>query len=145
MTDTTQESQPVSAKPALNRVLLAEDDLLTRKLLSRLIEREGLTVVTASDGQAAWQILQQDADFLAAVFDMQMPYLTGLDLVKRMRAEARLQIIPALIVTSRQDTALHAESLTAGTVSFINKPVNPETFQTMLRLLADLGRRRRNS
>lgn len=136
----TSPAQPSTLQRA--RVLLAEDDILTNKLLTKLITQEGFTVVNVTDGRAAWHILQQDTTFALAVFDMQMPHFTGLELVQKMQAEESLKQIPTLIITAQGTTALHAQSLAAGTASFLHKPVAPDKFRALLHLLVDLGLRR---
>jgi CheY-like chemotaxis protein len=117
------------------RVLVADDDPVMRRLLSGIIEREGYMAVTAEDGRAAYRILQSDADFCGAIFDMMMPNLNGLDVIRYMRTEKRLMRIPVLMVTSEQDLKFTAASFAAGATFFLPKPFTAAQFQITFKLL----------
>jgi CheY-like chemotaxis protein len=118
-----------------HRVLVADDDPVMRRLLTGMIEREGYMAVTAEDGRAAYRILQSDADFCGAVFDMMMPNLNGLDVIRYMRTEKRLMRIPVLMVTSEQDLKFTAASFAAGATVFLPKPFTAAQFQITFKLL----------
>ena len=85
------------------RVLVADDDPVIRRLITGIVEREGYTAVIAEDGRVAYRILQTDADFCGAIFDMMMPNLNGLEVIRYMRTEKRLMYhcLPAVIERCR--------------------------------------------
>jgi CheY-like chemotaxis protein len=118
-----------------HRVLVADDDPVIRRLLTGIIEREGYTAVTAVDGRAAYRIMQSDADFCGAIFDMMMPNLNGLELIRYMRTEKRLMRIPVLMVTSEQDLKFTAASFAAGATVFLPKPFTAAQFQITFKIL----------
>jgi CheY-like chemotaxis protein len=118
-----------------HRVLVADDDLVIRRLLTGIIEREGYTAVTAGDGREAYRILQNDADFCGAVFDMMMPNLNGLEVIRYMRTEKRLMRIPVMMVTSEQDLKFTADSFAAGATVFLPKPFTAAQFQLSFKML----------
>ena len=120
---------------ASNRVLVADDDPVMRRLLTGIIEREGYTAVTAEDGRAAYRILQCDADFCGAIFDMMMPNLNGLEVIRYMRTEKRLMRIPVMMVTSEQDLKFTAASFAAGATVFLPKPFTAAQFQITFKIL----------
>lgn len=122
------------------RILLAEDDPVCMRLMAAAIEKDGYIVVPARDGREAYRLLQRDADFTAALFDMMMPYLQGLDLIHHMRTEKRLMRIPIGIVTAEQDPKLWDDSIAAGAGIFLPKPFSPNQLQYMLRVLLSKGR-----
>jgi CheY-like chemotaxis protein len=124
----------------LGRVLVAEDDPVCMRLVAAVVEKEGYTVVPAWDGREACRLLQHDADFAAALFDMMMPHLQGLDLIRHMRTEKRLMRIPVGIVTAEQDPKLWDDSIAAGAGIFLPKPFSPNQLQYMLRVLLSKGR-----
>lgn len=117
------------------RVLVADDDPVMRHLVSSLVQKTGLKVLAVSDGREAVRILQTDCDFCAAVFDMMMPHLEGIDVMKFMRTEKRLMRIPVLMITSEQDLKLMANSFAAGVTLFLPKPFTTEQFESTLQLL----------
>ena len=117
------------------RILVADDDPVTRHLVSSLIQKQGYEVLAVGDGREAVRILQNDSNFCAAVFDMMMPHLEGMDVMRFMRTEKRLMRIPVLMITSEQDLKLMATSFAAGVTMFLPKPFTAEHFQSTLRLL----------
>jgi len=121
--------------PASGRILIAEDDAVIMRMVTASLEKEGYTVVPARDGREAYRILQTDADFAAAIFDMHMPHLKGLDLISHMQTERRLRRIPVMIMTAEQDLTLCSEFFAAGAALFIQKPFTPAQMHSMLRLL----------
>lgn len=120
-----------------SRVLLAEDDAVTLRMLKAIVEQEGYQVVAAHDGREALEILESDTQFNAAIFDMMMPHLQGLDLVHMMKADERMQRIPVGMITAEQDPKLWDNSLAAGASVFLPKPFTPPQVRMMLRILAN--------
>lgn len=117
------------------RVLIADDDPVMRRLLKSIVMKEGYDAVVVDDGREAYRILQSDADFRGAIFDMMMPHLQGLDIIRYMRTEKRLQRIPVMMVSADRDLSLMATSFVAGATVFLTKPFNLEQLQTTLRIL----------
>ena len=125
----------VFKKPLPNRVLIADDDPVMRHLLTAVVKQQQCDVVIASDGREAYRILQADSDFRAAILDITMPFLEGLDLVQYMRSEKRLMKIPIMIITAEQDLKLMNDSFTAGAMAFLPKPFTPEQLENAIRML----------
>jgi len=117
------------------RVLVADDDPLIRKLVASAIQREGFVVVTANDGREAYRILKSDCNFGAAIFDMMMPHLKGLDMIRYMRTEKRLMRIPIMMISAEHDIRLMASSFAAGASAFLAKPFTPEQIRNTLGML----------
>ena len=117
---------------ASQRILVADDDPVIRHMVTSILKSEGHTVVTVNDGLEAFRVLQRDADFKAAIFDMMMPHLEGLDVIRQMRTEKRLMRIPVIMITSENDLKLMKESFDAGVTVFLPKPFAPAQLQTML-------------
>ena len=117
------------------RVLIADDDPVMRHLLKSIVTKEGYQPVVVEDGREAYRILQSDADFRAGVFDMTMPHLEGIEIIRYMRTEKRLRRIPVMIISAERDLKLMAASFMAGATVFLTKPFNPEQFQSTLRML----------
>lgn len=122
-------------KPTTKRVLIADDDPVVRRLLSSVVTSEGYTAVTVNDGRAAFRMLQSDANFTAALFDMRMPGLEGIDLIRHMRTERRLQRIPVMLITAENDLKVMSDSFAAGAVAFLSKPLTVDKLQNALRML----------
>jgi len=118
-----------------NRVLIADDDPVMRHLVTTMVKQQDCEVVVVNDGRAAYRILQSDSQFRAAILDMTMPFLEGLDLVRYMRSEKRLMRIPIMMITAEQDIKLMASSFSAGATAFLSKPFTPEQLQSAIRML----------
>jgi len=65
-------------------IVVADDDAVGRELVSRVLEKAGHPTVTAPDGERAWELIQQVKPHLA-VLDWDMPHLTGLDVLRRVK------------------------------------------------------------
>jgi len=82
-------------------LLLAEDSDFFRHQVQNFLEGDGYTVLSAPDGQAAWELLQEHAETIQGVVsDIEMPRMTGLEFVTKIRAEARFQSLPVIALTS---------------------------------------------
>ena len=128
----------LTAAPS-RRVLIADDDPVMRHLITTIVEQQEYEAVLASDGREAYRLLQSDANFTAAILDMTMPFLEGLDLIRYMRSEKRLMRIPIMLITAEPDINLMASSFSAGATAFLPKPFTPEQLQSAIRML--LGNR----
>jgi len=117
------------------RVLVADDDPMTLRMVTVIVETQDYEVVSAADGREAFRILQQDADFSAAIFDMMMPHLHGMDLIHYMKTDERLSKIPIGMITAEQDPKIWDDSVAAGAKVFLPKPFTPPQVQMMLRML----------
>jgi CheY-like chemotaxis protein len=123
-----------AAKDA-RRIIVADDDPAILRLVTTILEKEGYTVVTARDGREAYKLLQDDTNFVAAVFDVVMPHISGPELVRYMKTEKRLMRIPVMMMTAEQDPKLSSDSFAAGAVVFLPKPFTTAQLQIMLRML----------
>jgi CheY-like chemotaxis protein len=116
------------------QVLVADDDPAILRLVKAIVEKEGYAVVTARDGKEAYKVLQSGEPFVAAIFDVVMPYIQGTELVRYMQSEKRLMKIPVIMMTAEQNSRLSSDSFSAGAVAFITKPFYNAQLQTMLRM-----------
>ena len=118
-----------------SKVLIADDDPAILRLVKAIVEKEGYEVITARDGKEAYKFLQSGEPFVAAIFDVVMPYIQGTELVRYMQSEKRLMKIPVLVVTSDESLKVQSESLSAGARLFLPKPFTRVTMKTMFRAL----------
>jgi CheY-like chemotaxis protein len=119
------------------RILVADDDPAILRLVTTIIQKEGYEVLTARDGREAYKILQEDANFIAAIFDVVMPHIQGPELVRYMMTENRLKRIPVMMMTAEQNPKLPSDSFAAGAVVFLPKPFTTTQLQMMLRMLVN--------
>jgi signal transduction histidine kinase/DNA-binding response OmpR family regulator len=105
-------------------ILIVDDNETNRDLLSRRLTRDGYRVSMAIGGQAALDALA-DADFDLVLLDLMMPDINGLDLLKRMKADVRLRMVPVIMITAsaEMDSAIHC--IEAGAEDYLPKPFDP--------------------
>src|SRR5258708_38682345 len=88
-------------KSTPERVLIVDDDPTTAQLLSAMGEKEGYRVVSVDDARKAYRILNLDANFAAAVFNMAVSHLKGGDILPHMETAKRPNRIPVGFVARR--------------------------------------------
>jgi len=116
-------------------VLVVDDDVSNRQVMSRLLAAVGLTTLEARNVAEAWELLSSHAIDLVAT-DLAMPGGTGLTLTQRVRADQRLHSLPIMAVSASVSDFTRDEALEAGCDAFIAKPVRaPELFNVLGRLL----------
>jgi phosphoserine phosphatase RsbU/P len=119
------------------RILVAEDDSVTRKLLESTLGRLGLDVIAAADGNAAWNALEtlkgKDAPELA-VLDWMMPGLEGIQVLRRLRTTPGFELLYVILLTSRTDKEDVAYGLAAGANDYIAKPFDPSELEARVRV-----------
>jgi phosphoserine phosphatase RsbU/P len=119
------------------KILVAEDDPVARKILVITLERLGWDVVTAKDGNGAWEVFEslkgKDAPELA-VLDWMMPGLEGIEICRRLRAIPGLEFVYVILLTSRGDKEDLADGLAAGANDYIAKPFDPVELEARVRV-----------
>ena len=121
---------------ALNRplsVLIADDDDSCRETLREIVEPEGYRTVLASSGEEALEIFQHESIHIA-VFDVQMPRLTGLEAVELVHQVNAL--LPCILVTANASQEVIRQAFQVRAYSVIPKPVSKHILlYTMLRAI----------
>ena len=100
------------------RILVADDDADILRQVRAVLETEGFTAVTASDGKEAYKLLQSEGPFAAAILDIVMPHIEGRDLVRYMQSERRLMRVPVIIMTTELNARLSSDSFSSGAAAF---------------------------
>ncbi len=110
------------------KILIADDDRIVRKLLAKILSSEpGYEIREAADGEDCWAVLESGYAPDVCLLDIEMPRLTGLDLLERMRRDERFRDIPVLMVTSKSDINSKASAAALSAFAFVVKPFNPKT------------------
>jgi CheY-like chemotaxis protein/HPt (histidine-containing phosphotransfer) domain-containing protein len=119
------------------RILVAEDDTVTRRILESTLGKLGWDVITASDGDAAWRVLGKlegkNAPELAVV-DWMMPGMDGLEICRRLRSTPGLEQMYVILLTSRGEKEDLAAALAAGANDYIAKPFHPIELEARVRV-----------
>ncbi len=116
---THKKAEIPSADPDRRTVLVAEDSDFFRGQIKKLIEAVGFRVMAASDGQAAWEMLDQNADDIVLVAtDIEMPRLDGLGLTRQIRADSRFTSLPVIALSSLAGEEEIERGLAAGVTEY---------------------------
>lgn len=108
------------------RILIAEDDATSRRLLEVTLARHGHEVVSAYDGDEAWQRLHEKDAPRLAILDWMMPGSDGIEICRRLRREPRSSYVYVLLVTTKTRTEDIVHGLEAGADDYLTKPYDPQ-------------------
>ncbi|HSI16054.1 MAG TPA: SpoIIE family protein phosphatase [Chthoniobacter sp.] len=143
--------QTVSPETITRRplILLADDEAVSRRLLSEALRRTGFEVEVAEDGEEAFRLAASEAPDLL-VLDFEMPQSNGAEVCHRLRSSDRedLQTLPVIMLTAHSGEAEEIGCLHAGANDFVTKPVSRDVLaarihtQLRLRTMADELRQR---
>ncbi len=115
------------------KLLIAEDDRVFCRLLRDLLEPE-YDIVTANDGDQAWEVLQSEGRPRMAVLDWMMPGLEGPSICRKVRAHSATAMTYLLLVTARESVKDVVAGLEAGADDYVTKPFDPQVFRARLRV-----------
>ncbi len=115
-------------------VLVADDMKTMRKIVIKGLMDIGFkNFLEAVDGQEAWMTLNANADKVKLVVsDWNMPNCSGLDFLKRVRADGRFKKLPFVLVTAESEMSQVAEAVSAGVDNYVVKPFKSEDLKTKL-------------
>jgi DNA-binding response OmpR family regulator len=108
------------------RILIAEDDPTSRRLLEATLARDGYHVVSASDGDEAWERLRDKDGPRLAILDWMMPGRDGIEICRQLRREPRPSYVYLLLVTTKTRTEDIIHGLEAGADDYLTKPYDPQ-------------------
>jgi DNA-binding response OmpR family regulator len=114
------------------RVLLAEDEAVSRRLLQSYLEKWGHEVVATESGAEAWKLFQ-DEDYQMVMTDWMMPEMDGLELIRRIRAARRPLYVYAILLTARSHKEDLVKGMEAGADDFVAKPFDRDELRVRIR------------
>ena len=117
------EPDPRLASQADRRVfaLVVDDSITVRRVTQRLLERNGMRVVTAKDGLEAVSVLQDEIPDVI-LLDIEMPRMDGYEVASHVRNDPRLKDIPIVMITSRVGEKHRARAIELGVNEYLGKP-----------------------
>lgn len=118
-------------------ILVVEDDPDAAEVLRRLLHREGHATSLAGSAEEARALLRREL-FDAALLDLDLPGMSGLELIEAVRGEAP----PLVVVTGNHDVATVVQAMRAGAADYVTKPVSLRTLQLVLQRAVETGRLR---
>ena len=117
------------------RILAAEDDPVSRRLLQAALVKWGHEVIVVEDGAKAWQVLQQEDAPRLAVLDWMMPEVDGVELCQRIRGELNggHPYTYVILLTARASKEDIVTGMEAGADDYVVKPFHPHELQVRIR------------
>jgi chemosensory pili system protein ChpA (sensor histidine kinase/response regulator) len=106
-------------------VVVADDSISIRKFVGRMLEKAGYRVILASDGLEAAELIAQHGCHLV-ITDLEMPRMTGYELMVQLRQNPSTRRIPVMVVTSRAGAKHRDRAMKEGAVAFLTKPVQED-------------------
>ncbi len=125
-------------------VLIADDDPVFRSLVARRIEMLGARPIEASNGSEAWQVLSSQPVDLALI-DIDMPGMTGVELIQCIRGYPKTKHLPAVVITSISRSEIVRQALGAGCTAYLTKPLQWAMFGGYIGHLLEMSRKSRNA
>ncbi|MDD1965098.1 Hpt domain-containing protein [Pseudomonas putida] len=107
------------ARPLL--VMVVDDSVTVRKVTGRLLERNGMNVVTAKDGVDAMALLQEHTPDVM-LLDIEMPRMDGFEVASKVRADESLKHLPIIMITSRSGQKHRDRAMALGVNDYMSKP-----------------------
>jgi two-component system cell cycle response regulator len=117
----------------MRKILIADDDKLSRRLLQNTLEKSGYEVVAVGDGVAAGLLLSEPDAPRLALLDWMMPGLNGVDVVRAVRLRTEMPYVHMILLTSRQSKEDIIAGLESGADDYLTKPFDPEELRARLR------------
>ncbi|MEG2857560.1 MAG: EAL domain-containing protein, partial [Clostridia bacterium] len=112
--------------PSLKTVLVVDDNVVNRKILSKILSNE-YAVIEAENGCDALKLLTEHADEIAVIMlDLVMPIMDGYAVLEDIRNDARYSNLPVIVTTVSSNNENEIKALALGAWDFVSKPYNPE-------------------
>jgi chemosensory pili system protein ChpA (sensor histidine kinase/response regulator) len=123
-TDFRSRTEPVMPREKTDTrsvALVVDDSITVRRVTQRLLERNGMRVLTARDGVDAMEMLQEHTPDII-LLDIEMPRMDGYEVATQVRSDARLSGIPIIMITSRVGEKHRARAIEIGVDDYLGKP-----------------------
>jgi len=115
------------------RILIAEDDRISRRLLERKLASWGYEVVSCTNGAQAWQALHRDDAPNLAILNWMMPGMDGVEVCREIRKQNHPGYTYIILLTARDRKRDIVEGIEAGADDYVTKPFNPHELKVRIR------------
>jgi chemosensory pili system protein ChpA (sensor histidine kinase/response regulator) len=122
--------------------LVVDDSITVRRVTQRLLERNGMRVITARDGMEAMSLLQEHTPDVI-LLDIEMPRMDGYEVASQVRNDARLADVPIIMITSRVSDKHRARAIELGVDDYLGKPYQESQLLDAIEPLVLARRRQR--
>lgn len=119
----------------MEKILIAEDDPITRTMLARVVESMGYCSIQTSNGRHALEIVECNPDLKLVITDIAMPDVDGRTLVKQVRSKPETNKLPVMIISGVVSYHQIREILELGASRFLPKPLDIKEIKRLVPLL----------
>ena len=122
----------------MSTILLCDDELMNRKVASKILKKEGFEVIEALNGKEALEVLQKHkVDVI--LMDLMMPVMDGYEATKEIKSDPKLSTIPLIIISALSDKEAITKGLKLGADEYITKPFDLVEFTLRIRNAVKIG------
>jgi two-component system chemotaxis response regulator CheY len=118
------------------KVIIVDDSLVARKMVVNVLSKVGFVVVEAMDGQDGLDKIKANSDAAVIICDVNMPRMSGLDLLASLQADVVLAKVPFLMLTTEGRPEVVAEAKKNGARGWLMKPLQPEMLLAVVNKIA---------
>jgi DNA-binding response OmpR family regulator len=111
-------------------VLVADDEPHIGRIIKMKLEQGPFRVTLAFDGKETLELLERDEPIDLVVLDLMMPYVSGLDVLAKIRSSERWRDVPCLILTAAGQETQFQRAMELGASDFLTKPFSPKRLYT---------------
>jgi DNA-binding response OmpR family regulator len=119
------------------KILIAEDEKMTLKMLSMKLQKDGYQVILVEDGRMAMEYLEKEGCPNMVITDIMMPFFSGLEVVEKIRKEL-LSKIPIIVLSAMGQEDAVSSAFELGADDYITKPFNPNELSLRVKRLIGL-------
>jgi len=116
----------------VSHILVADDEPHIGRIIKMKLEQGPFRVSIAYDGQEALDFVNGEDAFDLVLLDLMMPRLSGLDVLKEIRAQERFKALPCIILTAGGDAKHERDALALGATQFLTKPFSPKKLYALV-------------
>jgi CheY-like chemotaxis protein len=125
-------AQNPAAGKVSRRVLVVEDNGATRGIVRALLKSMQVEVVEAVDGDIALEVLRVDGQFDALLVDLELPGISGRELLALAQTEALARFAPRIVLTATAESGAEEELRQLGVSGYLEKPLDPRGFKSYM-------------
>jgi CheY-like chemotaxis protein len=125
-----QSDEPLRGR----KVLVVDDDVRNIFALNSLLERRGMTVISASNGMKAIELMESTDDLALVLMDVMMPEMDGYEATRRIRDNATFEDLPIIAITAKAMKGDREKCINAGASDYVTKPVDSDQLISLLRV-----------
>ncbi len=112
--------------PPPRHILVADDEPHIGRIIKMKLEQGPFRVTLAFDGKEALDVLQREEAIDLVLLDLMMPFVSGLDVLAKIRASERWRDVPCLVLTAAGQETQHQRAMELGATDFLTKPFSPK-------------------